>query len=68
MSKQNGSTKFAHSSEAVSRWNEAISDAERMLEEAKQKVARLRRSIKTFQELRDDGEPFPGESQSEVSQ
>lgn len=30
-----------------------------MICEAKERISRLRRSIKTFQELRDSGEPFP---------
>jgi hypothetical protein len=40
-------------------WTTAISDAEEMIQEAKSKISRLRKSIKTFKRLRDSGEPFP---------
>jgi hypothetical protein len=48
---------------SVSKWNEAIEDAERLIREARERIAELRRSIRTFEELRDAGETFPGESQ-----
>ena len=46
----------------------AIYDAEQMINEAQERIARLRRSVKIFKELRDSGEPFPskGAEQSET--
>jgi hypothetical protein len=43
-------------------WDTAISDAEKVLEGMKKKVARLERSIEVFREFRDSGSPFPGEN------
>lgn len=40
-------------------WNQAIADAERMIEEARAKIRKLRGSILVFRERRDSGEPFP---------
>ncbi len=42
-------------------WDVAISDAEKLLNEAKERVAGLKRSITIFREKRDSGEPFPSE-------
>ena len=61
MSKRNATTKFAHTSKSVNRWDTAISDAERLIQEARDRITRLRHSIIAFKELRDRGEPFPGE-------
>ena len=47
-------------------WDSAIVDAQRMIEEAQAKIRTLRKSIATFQRLRDDGEPFPGEIAEET--
>lgn len=50
-------------------WDAAISDAERMIREAKDTIESLRFSIHFFKEQRDAGAPFPGESaeQSEAA-
>ncbi len=48
-------------SKSENNWDEAIADVEAMIVEAKQRVSRLKRSVKTFKELRDKGEPFPGQ-------
>jgi hypothetical protein len=62
MSKPKASIIFTQTSNPANRWNQAISDAEQMIQEAKAKIARLRQSIRTFEELRNSGAPFPGES------
>ena len=38
---------------SLSKWNEAIS-------EAKERIKTLRQSIRTFEDLRDSGMPWPG--------
>lgn len=50
------STNLSKSSDKnLSKWNEAI-------DEAKERIKTLRRSIRTFEELRDSGMPWPGTS------
>jgi len=46
------------------RWDSAIADAEGMIGAAERYTAGMRESIKTFKELRDTGEPFPGTFES----
>lgn len=46
----------------ISHWDAAISDAEKKIQEAVEKITKLRESIKIFKKLRDSGEPFPGET------
>lgn len=41
-------------------WNAAITDAEKMIQDAKNKITHLKRSVESFKYLRDCGEPFPG--------
>lgn len=41
-------------------WAAAIADAERMINEAKVRVRKLKGSILVFRDRRDSGEPFPG--------
>ncbi len=43
-------------------WNVAILDAERKIQEAISGIVRLKQAVKSFKELRDNDEPFPGES------
>lgn len=47
----------------LSRWDDAISEAERLIketqQEARQRIATLRQSIKTFEAARDKGMEFP---------
>jgi hypothetical protein len=43
----------------INSWNIAISDAETMLREAKERVVRLKRTITILKENRDSGVPFP---------
>lgn len=42
-------------------WNYAIDVAEQQIKESEEKIKKLRMSIKTFEEMRAKGEPFPGE-------
>lgn len=55
-------------------WDYAVFVAERQIEEAEEKIKRLRLSIKTFEEMRAKGEPFPvdvkdqSEAESNVAQ
>ena len=44
-------------------WDEAIAEARRQIEDAHAKISKLNLSIRTFEEMRDMGEPFPSESQ-----
>jgi len=52
--------------DSVTFWDTAISDAEKMLADAKERVSRLKRTITIFKRMRDNGEPFPGENQSKA--
>ena len=47
---------------AVGNWDTAISDAEKKILEAKEKINGLQKSIRIFKRLRDKNEPFPGET------
>lgn len=68
MSKQKARDFFIQPCKSVSGWDKAIADAEKMIQEAKAKITNLRLSIKAFKELRDSGEPFPGEAKSDAAQ
>jgi len=57
---------LSHNSEAASPWDTAISDAEKMLTQAKDRVARLKRTITIFKEFRDSGESFPSEKSEQT--
>ncbi len=46
--------------ENVKKWDQAISDAQTLLERAENRAARLVGAIKTFTELRDANHPFTG--------
>lgn len=41
-------------------WDYAIAEAKRQIADAQVKIQRLGHSIKTFEEMRDSGEPWPG--------
>jgi hypothetical protein len=64
MSKAKGSTDFARESKSANGWDSAISDAEEMIQEAKEKIKRLKRSIQTFISMRERGVPFPDEPET----
>jgi hypothetical protein len=59
-------TKVAHMCKSSDKWDKAISDAQRMIKEAKGQIAQLKFSIRTFERLRDSGAPFPGEETFEA--
>jgi hypothetical protein len=61
MSKEIGRGKVAQMSKSISSWDALITDAEQMIGEAKDRIARLNQSIEIFRQLRDKGEPFPGQ-------
>lgn len=46
-------------------WDEAISDAERMLREAQGRVKELAEAVRIFKRRRDSGEPFFGQQQKQ---
>lgn len=48
-------------------WDEAVSEAQKQVEETRQKFARLAESLKTLEALRDSGAPFPGQSKSDIA-
>jgi hypothetical protein len=45
-------------------WDQAIADAEELIDEAKSQERELKRSIELFKRLRDSGAALPGESAS----
>ena len=47
-------------------WDTAIADAETRAEQARQLIAALKKSVRTFKRLRDRGEPFPGEKSKQT--
>jgi hypothetical protein len=49
-------------------WDSAITDAQRMIQEAQAKIRELKKSIAIFQRLRDRGEPFPGKETGQESE
>jgi hypothetical protein len=51
-------------SKKINSWDAAIADANNLLLEARRRVAELRQAVKSFEYLRDKGEPFPGEGAS----
>jgi len=60
MSKDNQEQFTQDSVKSEGDWDTAILEAERQILEAEKKIARLRLSIKTFEEMRANSESFPG--------
>jgi hypothetical protein len=58
---QKKSTKKLHTSNP---WSQAISDAEKKINDAKAQIGRLRQAIRSFEVMRDSGEPWPGASEA----
>jgi len=52
----------------VKKWNQAIQDAQALLQRAENRAARLKGAIKTFTELRDHGHEFSGSGVQEIRQ
>jgi hypothetical protein len=46
--------------DSVSGWEQAISDAELLIENLKGRITRLRGAILGFRDMRDQGVPWPG--------
>jgi len=46
--------------EDVNKWNDAIKEAQVLLNKVENRAARLKGAIKTFSELRDHGQEFHG--------
>lgn len=55
------STKSLKGQKKLTPWDKAIYEAQKQMEETRQRYAKLSHSIKTFEALRDSGAPFPGE-------
>lgn len=51
--RKHASTKFVASVEIVDSWDSAIA-------KAKRKIADLKEDVRTFQQMKDEGEPWPG--------
>lgn len=58
---QKKSTKKLHTSKmSENSWQQAIADAESEIIKAKRKISNLRQAIRSFEVMRDAGEPWPG--------
>jgi hypothetical protein len=44
----------------LTRWDELIHDANRQIDTAKERIAKLKRTVKSLERLRDSGQPWPG--------
>jgi hypothetical protein len=53
---------------SVSGWDAAITEAQRLIGGQKEKIAGVKRAIRAFEDLRDAGHPFPGDSGGIISQ
>ena len=47
-------------------WDQAITDAEELLDRVEQKASRIRSAIRTFKENRAAGEPYPNISTTQL--
>jgi hypothetical protein len=65
MAKQKQEKSFTRMCKPVNNWDKAIFDAEQQIVNAKAKIAKLRQSVRAFKTMRDNGEPFPGETAQE---
>ena len=61
MSKKYAREIVRQTSNPTNHWDTAIYDAERMIKESKEQIKRLKRAIESFRQLRDSGQPFPGD-------
>ena len=52
----------------TSGWDQAIADAQELLDKVEQKATRLRSSIRTFKENKRAGEPYVTQSASQTSE
>lgn len=66
MSKRKASKSFTQMSKNENNfWDMAISEAEKQIQDAKNKITNLKNSIQTFKEFRENGAPFPGQNLGE---
>jgi len=66
MSNKKASQNFAQMSKTENNlWDSAILDAEKHIQGAKEKITHLKRAIESFKILRDSGEPFPLQNESQ---
>jgi hypothetical protein len=49
-------------------WDQAIADAQQLLEKVEMKAARVRSAIRTFKEARAEGEPYIGQSADQTTE
>ncbi|HEX8889363.1 MAG TPA: hypothetical protein VF779_09300 [Pyrinomonadaceae bacterium] len=61
MSSNLSKIKLNKSQSHVEGWEGAILEAEKQIQEAKQRIATLKFTIKTFEHLKESGAPFPNE-------
>jgi predicted translin family RNA/ssDNA-binding protein len=61
MSSKMSKKELTNTTSSAEGWDGAISEAERQIKEAKQKIATLKFRIKTFEHLKESGAPFPNE-------
>ena len=61
---RNVNEKLRHRGKSLNGWDVAITDAEKMIEQSKRRIAGLKRAIDAFKELRHQGHPFPGGSEA----
>jgi len=44
----------------LTKWDELIQDANRQIDAAKSRIAALRKTVKSLEQVRDSGQPWPG--------
>jgi hypothetical protein len=64
MSKKTVKKNVKKNRDAVNPWEQAISDAEWLIENLKGRIRSLRGAIVGFKDMRDAGEPWPGTAES----
>jgi hypothetical protein len=64
MSKSKSISIFRHDVKNVNPWDLAVVDAEKAIADAVSKIKQLKRAIRAFKTMRDDGEPWPGTSEA----
>ena len=60
MSKSNATTNFRRDDKSVKSWDAAISEADRLIEDAKRRIATLRAAKRGFEMLKNENHPWPG--------
>ena len=64
MSKSKSRANFRQNVKSVNLWDQAIADAESVIEKSESKIRDMRRAIRAFERMRDAGEPWPGTAKS----